>query len=376
MRLTRLAVRDWRNLHHAALGSDARFVVLHGDNAQGKTNLIEAVWMLATLRSFREAKPGRLVREGAHRARIDGTAVGHTGTRGMRWSLQQGTRKLRLDGAAPSSLSSWFEAVRAVLFCPEHVSIIRGGPDQRRTFLDRAAFTAQPAYLDVARDYRRAVRQKAALLKSPGTTSAQIAPWSDRIVDLGARVVMARYRVMTQLRDPLRDLYTAIAGTGRGAAEVELSLRSLGGEEDGLQAVRERLRSAVESHQQDEQRRGRVLVGPHRDDLVIRLEGRSARAFASQGQARSLVLALKLAELAAAHARGQAPMLLLDDLTSELDRGRMGRLVDILAGLDNQVWLSTTDPSWLGPLPSGEALRWRVEAGQVFGEGSTNIAGR
>lgn len=368
MRVTRLAVRDWRNLHRAELWSDARFVVLHGDNAQGKTNLLEAVWMLATLRSFREVRPRRLVRQGAKVAHIEATAVGHTGTRQLRWRLVDGNRKLELDGAVPGSLSAWFEAVRAVLFCPEQVSIVRGGPDERRIFLDRAAFTARPPYLDIARDYRRVLRQKAALLRPGGAQPAELQVWNRRLVDLGARVAMARHQVLEELRGPFQDMHTAIAGPVADAGKVELSIRSLGGEDEGVEAVRERLADALGRHRDEELRRGRVLVGPHRDDLVIELEGRPARAFASQGQARSLVLALKLAELAAARSRGQAPMLLVDDLTSELDRGRMQRLIEVLAELDNQVWLTTTDPGWLGPLPAGEAVRWRLKEGQVFGE--------
>jgi DNA replication and repair protein RecF len=367
MRLTRLAVRDWRNLHAAELWTDARFVVLHGDNAQGKTNLLEAVWMLATLRSFREARPRRLIREGSRLARIEATSTGPAGTRRLQLRLGDAGRRLQVDGVVPPSLTPWFEAVRAVLFCPEHSSLVRGGPDERRDFLDRAVFTARPAYLEVARDYRRLVQQKAALLREGRASAAELAAWNQRLVDLGGRVAMARHQVLQELSGPVQAMHAAIAGPGADAGQVELSIRSLGGEEQGVDEVRARLQAALDRFGGEERRRGRVLVGPHRDDLVLRLEGRLARDFASQGQARSLVLALKLAELAAARARGQAPLLLIDDLTSELDRGRMRRLVEVLAALDNQVWVTTTDAGWLGPLPEGEAVHWRVRAGQVFG---------
>lgn len=370
-----MAVRDWRNLRAAELWSDGRFVVLHGDNAQGKTNLLEAVWMLATLRSFREARPRRLIREGSKVATVEATSVGPIGTRRLQLRLGEGTRRLSIDGATPSSLTTWFEAVRAVLFCPEHVAIVRGGPEERRAFLDRAAFTARPGYLEVARDYRRAVQQKAALLRGGRASAAELAAWNQRLVDLGGRVAMARHQVLLELRGPFQQMYAAIAGPGvEGAggpgddgARVELAVRSLGGEEEGIEAVRQRLDAALARHGAEERRRGRVLVGPHRDELLIRIQGRLARDYASQGQARSLVLALKLAELAAARTRGQAPLLLIDDLTSELDRGRMRRLVEILGELDNQVWVTTTDPAWLGPLPAGEAVYWRVSEGQLFG---------
>ena len=367
MRLTRLAVRDWRNLHTAELWTDARFVVLHGDNAQGKTNLLEAVWMLSALRSFREARPRRLIREGTRLARIEATSSGPAGTRRLQLRLNDAGRRLQVDGVAPSSLTTWFEAVRAVLFCPEHASLVRGGPEERRDFLDRAVFTAHPGYLEVARDYRRLVLQKAALLREGRASAAELAAWNHRLVDLGGRVAMARHQVLQELAGPVQSMHAAIAGPGSDAGQVELTIRSLGGEEQGVDEVRARLQAALERFGGEERRRGRVLVGPHRDDLVIRLEGRPARDYASQGQARSLVLSLKLAELAAARTRGQAPLLLIDDLTSELDRGRMRRLVELLAELDNQVWVTTTDASWLGPLPQGQAVHWRVRDGQVFG---------
>lgn len=367
MRLSSLAVRDWRNLHEAELATDARFVVLHGDNGQGKTNLLEAVWVLATLRSFRDPRPRRWVRHGQQFARIRGTAVSGLGTRRMEWRLKAGRRELEVDGTAPGSLGAWFDLVRAVLFIPEHQAIVRGEPAERRSFIDRAAFTARPEYLELARDYRRVVGQKAALLRSGQATAATLEPWSRRLVHLGARVMMARWRVVQELQEPFQQMHEAIAGHEAGSARVRLAMKSLGGEEQGLDEAQQRLAGAVRQAREEELRRGRVLVGPHRDDLGISLDERSARLYASQGQARSLVLALKLAELTAARARGQAPMLLVDDLTSELDQRRMQRFIEVLADLPNQVWVTTTDPAWLGPLPAGEAVSWRVHRGQVFG---------
>lgn len=370
MRLTALAVRDWRNLHDAELSSDARFVVLHGENGQGKTNLLEAVWVLSTLRSFRDPRPRRWVRHGQQFARIRGTVVGGLGTRRLEWRLKGGRRELAVDNTPPTSLRAWFDLVRAVLFVPEHQAIVRGEPTERRIFVDRAAFTARPDYLEVARDYRRVIGQKAALLRSGGANRATLEPWNRRLVQLGAAVAMARYRVVGELQEPFQAMHERIAGHEAGSGRVELEMRSLGGEADGIDEVRSRLEQELDQARVEELRRGRVLVGPHRDDLDIRLDGRSARLYASQGQARSLVLSLKLAELAAAKARGQAPMLLVDDLTSELDRKRMQRFIEVLATLPNQVWLTTTDPAWLGPLPGGESVRWRVRGGQVYGERS------
>jgi DNA replication and repair protein RecF len=172
--------------------------------------------------------------------------------------------------------------------------------------------------------------------------------WNERLSELGARVVLRRAEILDELRSPFSEMHGRIAQD----SEVGIRMRSIGGESRDHEEIRSRIIEQLASSRSEELRRQMVLVGPQRDDLIMELDGRSARNFASQGQARSLVLAFKLAELQAAQARGDHPVFLLDDLTSELDRGRMNRLIGILGDLEGQVWLSTTDPNWLGPLPA------------------------
>lgn len=362
MRLVSLELRDWRNIEGLRLDTDARFVVLHGDNAQGKTNLLEAAWMLGTLRSFREHRPARLIRHGAEEASIKGAVDGISGRRHLEWVRGARTRKLALDDHTPQTLGDWFSVLRAILFCPEDAGLIRGEPANRRRFVDRAAFTARPAHLDVVRDYQRTLSQKSALLRSGGGRG-QLGVWNDQLAVLGARLACNRQRVLDELTTPIQEVHARIAGAG--AAHIEMQMRGLGHQARDENTLCERIRSAMHDATSDELRRGMVLVGPHRDDLHIRLGGRDARNYASQGQARSLVLSFKLAELVAARARGEAPLFLLDDLTSELDQGRMRRLVAVLSALDSQVWLTTTDPAWLGPLPVDSTRQMRIVDGKV-----------
>jgi DNA replication and repair protein RecF len=367
VRLVTLEAVDWRNLRQARLEAFTRFVVLHGDNAQGKTNLLEAVGMLATLRSFREARTARLIRQGSGVGRQPGEAVlraevrGMGGTRQLEWRRKGEKRSLSLDQAPVRRLRDWFAVLRAVIFSPDHARIIRGEPAERRSFLDRAAFTADPSHLELVRDYQRVLSQKGALLRGGRVDPIELATWNQRLVELGARLTLRRLRVVEELRAHVVELHRAIGG---GRAPVELVLRGVGVEDpDRLPLHLER---ALASAGGEERRRGLALVGPHKDDLDIRVEGRLARSFASQGQVRSLVLALKLAEIRAAADRGdEPPLFLLDDLTSELDRGRMARLVELLGSFDNQVWITTTEPGWLGPLPTGETTRWQVVEGSV-----------
>lgn len=366
MRLVELRLQDWRNVTQARIDTDARFVVLAGENAQGKTNILESAWVLATLRSFREGRVARLVRHGADSASVTGTVIGRSGRRRMEWRRDAaGRRSLALDEQGCHDLSAWFQVLRAVLFCPEHIAVVRGEPSERRRFVDRAAFTAAPAHLETVQAYRRALKQKAAALKLPRVDPALVATFDAQLIEHGARMARRRVEVLAELEGPFGEMHGVIAGGG----EVRLAMRGVGGAAHaGEDTARGAIAQELERVRPDELRRRRVLAGPHRDDLDIRLNGRSARAFASQGQARSIVLSLKLAELEAARRRGDAPLFLLDDLTSELDRGRMNRLVDLLADLPNQVWITTTDPAHLGPLPSGGTRVVRVRAGAVEGD--------
>lgn len=366
MRVTSLAVEGWRNLSRASLTSDARFVVLHGENAQGKTNLLEAVFMMASLRSFRESRPRRLIQHGSKSAGIELEVVGLSGKRKMRWSYGPSGRKLFLDDGPVSRLQEWFGPIRAILFCPEHAAIVRGGPDERRRFIDRARFTAAPAYLDLVRSYQRVVRQKAMLLRGPAR-DVELDVWDQRLVDLGMRLAQQRQQMVDELREPFKQMIKEIAGN----ETVDLQLRGVGipGSSRGS------LAEIVARSRAEERRQKRVLVGPHRDDLAILLNGRLARNYASQGQARSIVLALKLAELLAARHRNDAPLFLLDDLTSELDARRMRRLVGVLSQMQSQVWITTTDPAHLGPLPPSECLLRRVVGGTVGSEAGTRQRG-
>ncbi|MEL6342274.1 MAG: DNA replication/repair protein RecF [Myxococcota bacterium] len=358
MRLTRLSVSHWRNLPAATVVADARFIILHGDNAQGKTNLLEAVYVLAALRSFREHRPQRLIQHGHKETRIDGLVHGTSGSRRLQWRYGPNGRKILLDGSPPSALRDWFAPIRAILFCPEHTSIVRGGPTERRRFIDRARFTAQPAYLDLVREYQRAIKQKGALLRAPRRASdAELDVWDEQIADLGVRMAQQRLMIIDELRGPFQEMVAEISGKDK----VDLVMHGVGIPGVTPGSLRDRLQQA----RRDERRRKMILIGPHRDDVGIRLNGRPARQYASQGQARSIVLALKLAELVAAKRRNEAPLFLLDDLTSELDQRRRRKLVEILGGMESQVWITTTDPRYLGPLPDARTQPWRVAEGAV-----------
>lgn len=365
MRVVRLLAEHVRNLEPLDLATDARFVVVHGPNAQGKTNLLEAVWTLATLRPLRGTRARDLVRFGQAEARIGGTVAAPHGLRKLGVELAQPRRRALLDGEPVRDLGEYFAWVRAIAFQPADAGIVTEGPAERRAWLDRAAFTAWPTHLDRVRLVQRLLDQKGAVLRQERPEIAVLDVLDDQLARAGAALVEARARVLEELAPHVTDQHRAIAGA---TSKLQLRHRT-DAEGDDVDARTTALRTAMGASRRDELAQRRCLVGPQRDEVRFVLDGHAARTFGSRGQVRSLVLAMKLAELVAARGRGDRPLFLLDDLSSELDRGRTERLVTQLVQLEAQVWVSTTDPDHLAGLPTGEVLRIRMHEGSARVEG-------
>ena len=365
MRLTELSVTNWRNLHDTVVECDAPLVVVHGDNGQGKTNLLEAVHVLSTLKSFRESRTRRWLKHGEAASGLRGRVHSPLGVRQMSWKWRDGVRRLEMDGASLTDLSSWFETIRGIVFCPEDGAIVRGEPERRRRFMDRAAFTAHPGHLSSVMEYRKVLGHKRALLQHHHIDMSQLDAFDVALAHYGAVVIERRISVISNLRPIFSTMHREIAGE----EEVNITVRVSGidsAESMDVSEIESLLFEAITGKRTQEIERKQVLIGPHRDDLHIKMDGHLARNFASQGQARSIVLGLKLAEFNAAKNRGDVPLFLLDDLTSELDMGRRGRLVELLRTLDGQVWVTTTDPKYLGNLDDIDHLNLYVRDGQII----------
>ena len=363
MKLLSLRLQDWRNVVSAELDCDGRFIVLHGPNAQGKTNLLEAVYALATLKSFRTRKNRELIRFGEDVARLRGQIDDGHITRELSLEVQPTSKRGFIDGKPPSQLREYFEGIRAVLFAPEDTALVRGAPELRRAFVDRAAFTASATFLEIAQVHKRLLDQRAALLRRFPVDPEQLAVFDEQLAVAGARLVLRRRRLLDELEAPFTELHARISGHG----EATMSYRSCLPVSEDLGVLSGVYMDALVRTRQSSIDRGINLVGPQRDDLVLELDGQPARAFASQGQTRRIVLALKLSELLAARARGARPLFLLDDLSSELDRLRRGRLVELLEELDLQCFVTTTDPDVVRAGTSADVRAYEVEEGRVTG---------
>jgi DNA replication and repair protein RecF len=367
VRLVSLAVQDFRNLAQAELRPSPRATVLLGENGQGKTNLLEAVYFLATLKPLRTARLGELVRFGREKGGVAGDFEGPGGVRRIAVEVAPGGRTASLDGkplGAGDRLDAYFEGLAAVCFAPDDLLLVKGGPEGRRRFLDRAAFNRWPAVLGEARDYVRALRARNAALR--GGHPEVEASFREPLVRAGARLLVRRRDLVSELAPRVEAAFAEISGPAAPAARLDYrpaaGLRLDGGEANLAAALGEALAARVERDRE----RGYTSAGPHMDDLVLALDGRAARGFGSQGQQRALVLALKIAEIENLRAvLGRPPLLLLDDVSSELDPAKNRYLLAYLAGLPAQAILTTTDRRLIEPAAGPDTAFYKVERGVV-----------
>jgi DNA replication and repair protein RecF len=360
VRLIDLAVTDFRNIGRININTASKFVVFYGDNGQGKTNIIESICALSTLKSFRTHKRSELIKWGSNLAKISGHIDDEGHKRLFEYELTGDNRKSKVDGKSPETLSDYFQSIRAIVFAPSHVNIVRGGPDVRRDFIDRAVFTSRPTYLETYRVFRKLLAQKGALLKSGWADPVQLDVIDEQLALAGAKVSVKRREFIQYLSVPFNEMHIKIANSD-GA-----SIRYRGCLGDGdLDEQTNRYMELLQSKRQEAIERGWDTVGPQRDDLVIELNQHRARPFASQGQARSLVLALKLSELFVVRDMGARPMFLLDDLSSELDENRRNSLIDTLNSLDVQCFISTTSPDLFNSKDASDRSLFHVKNGEV-----------
>jgi DNA replication and repair protein RecF len=364
MRLLSLAIRDFRNLEDVELVPSARATILTGENGQGKTNLLEAIFFLTTLKPLRAARLQELVRFGAGRAVVAGDFAGAGGPRRVAVQIEAGARTASLDGKVQEKLDGYFEGLAAVCFSPDDLLLVKGGPEARRRFIDRAAFNRWPAVLAEARDYVRALRARNAALR--GAPEEVEASFRLPLVRAAARLLVRRRALLRELAPRLEDAFAEISGPGAPQARIVYRAAASMDVDGSEEALAERLADTLAARLPRDREKGYTSAGPHMDDLALTLDTKGARAFASQGQQRALVLALKIAEIENLRAAlGRPPLLLLDDVSSELDPPKNRYLLGYLARLPAQAFLTCTDRRLLEPAAGPEATFYKVERGVV-----------
>jgi DNA replication and repair protein RecF len=340
-----LTLTDFRSWRSVDLDLDPGRTVFVGPNGFGKTNLLEALWYSATLGSHRVASDAALVRAGAERAVVSTIVVNDGRELAVDLEITAGrANKARLNRTPVRAAREVLGVLRAVLFAPEDLALVRGDPSERRRYLDELATTRRPRIGGMRADYDKVLRQRAALLKTAAAARHRgdrsvldtLDVWDGHLAAHGAQLIAARVELVNLLAPEVEKAYQLLAPASRPASihyrsGVDVVEREAAAGNGSAELFEAALLDALARRRDAELERGVCLVGPHRDDLELRLGDHVAKGFASHGESWSLALALRLAAYELLRADGGDPVLLLDDVFAELDTARRQALADVAA---------------------------------------------
>jgi DNA replication and repair protein RecF len=358
-RVETLALRQFRNIERADLAGLVRFNVFSGNNGQGKTSVLEAIYLVCTTKSFRTAKVSEMVRHGAAASSARTAVVDGVERREQSVGLEGSRRAVMLAGKRPASFADYAVRSPVVVFHPGEMVLSSGPASKRRTLLDRVALFVDKTSMDHLARYTEASRSRQRALEMRGEEARELDAFERIMAEHGARVTRARRQAYEKLEPELVRSFARITGDARSLTAEYVP----GGSEDEA-ALEEAFRKGRER----DRHRGSAGSGPHRDDLVILLGSFDVRTDASQGEHRAVTMALKMAELQCiAEARGLQPILLLDDVSSELDLSRTALLFELLREREGQIFLTTTRPALIDTsgLGAGERRDFRLAAGVI-----------
>ncbi|BAS25865.1 DNA replication/repair protein RecF [Limnochorda pilosa] len=373
MQIHALELTSFRNYGHLSLPLAGKLHLFLGGNGQGKTNLLEAVYLVATGRSMRAGRDEEMIAWGSPEARVRLDAESLRGRYDLRVDLSRRGKRVYVNGSWVRRLGDLLEYFSAVLFVPDDLGLVKGGPEARRRFLDAQLVQALPAYREAFTSFHRVLKQRNRLLEqiaSGARSPAGLDEWDDSFVEHAAAVIQRRAEAVSTLSPLAAEAHGKVAGRKALTLRYRPYYMDEGAPDEvgSPEEIRAQVEASLERVRPMEMRRGSSLVGPQRDDLEIALDGRPARLYASQGEQRTVVLACKVAELElVAGYLGEYPVLLLDDVLSELDPARQAAFVDVAIGR-TQTLVTSTEASGLPVDLRRSGRSYRVREGQVSPE--------
>lgn len=369
-----LAAEGFKNLEEVLINPHPKLNLITGMNAQGKTNLIEAIWLMTGCRSFRGSKDRDYI--GIKKSCMSIGLSFHDGRRKqiISYAMSRDSikdKRISLNGVQIKGTSGLFESFKCVVFTPDDIDLIRGGPDKRRSFADLCACQLKHKNLDTVRRYEILLNQRNALLKSiaAGKANAELlSVWDQQVAAIGTAVSQRRCQYIRLLEETCSELYSRITG-GREKLSVGYSSNIFGAdveeEEKGEFAVGRYFKKLRDS-EDDDIRLGYTVWGAHRDDIVIKINNMNIKEYGSQGQKKTAALVLKLGQAEIFYKnRSEAPVILLDDVMGELDENRQKLVFEVIDGM--QVFITACNENAVKGLCDGK--HFRVENGRVSGNG-------
>lgn len=364
MYLESIEVSNFRNLHGKIVFGPG-LNIFYGNNGQGKTNWLEAIHLLSRTKSFRTQRLQEAIKFNELSARVDGRVCsGDNLQRDLQISLRENTKTISVNGKR-EALARYLGQLQVFAFTADQLEVVRGVPEARRHFIDRGVASLRPSYVQTVSDYHKVIKQKNRILQDASEREIrldealdQVTPWNDQLARLGSAIHTARIDYTARINEALE--HTLFE---RAALQIHYSssLEGKGDLDDYEALLLERLRLRLPA----EVAAGRSLIGPHKDDLTIRLEGREMRVYGSSGQQRSALLLLDLAAISVYNSWHQNyPVFLVDDVDAELDEKRIRRLLEYLEGR-TQTFITTSKRSHLEGFLSKANVQEVVEGGAI-----------
>ncbi|MDR1253501.1 MAG: DNA replication/repair protein RecF [Oscillospiraceae bacterium] len=360
MNITSIKFKNYRNLKEQEINSNSGVNIIYGNNAQGKTNIIEAIWISTGGRSFRGTKDQDLINFNEKNAETELKFHARGREQRIKTQIADGQRKVFLNSILKTPASNIVGEFTSVIFSPSHLSLIKEGPHARRNFLDAAICQIKPIYAKIILQYRHILNQRNSLLKSIQNDKSLISTldaWDNKFIDRSLVIRTERTKYLSLLQKEVLNIYRGLTS---GTEQLELFYKGVAKDIDSL---KEDLVKELNRNRTEDIARGFTGKGPHRDDLEIRMNNKSVRSFGSQGQQRSVVLAMKIAEAEILEkSTGEKPVILLDDVMSELDTSRRNYILNFVK--NGQVFITCCEP--LSSIQLANSSVFEVRQGKIL----------
>ena len=357
MKITSLKINNFRNIDNIEIIPTEEINIIHGENAQGKTNIIEALWLFTGAKSFRGAKDKELIKFQEEKSKLFLSFYAEERNQEAEIEIEN-KRKASLNGIKLSSASKLSEGIKAIVFSPEHLSLIKDGPEERRKFLNIAISQLYPHYGDILRKYYRTLKQRNAILKDVKYNSSVLDflyEYDFALATFAESIIKMRKKYIERIKEYIPEIYSGLT-ENKESLKIEYKISQ-------DVCLRDEIIEKLKEKREEDIILGTTSVGPHKDDLIFYINNIEARSFGSQGQQRSIVLALKMAEAELLkEITGEQPVALLDDVMSELDPKRQDYLLNHIKNW--QVFITCCDSSTIERLENGKTFL--VEKGKII----------
>lgn len=370
MYLKHFIAQNYRNLEQLDVDFDPNVNIFIGQNAQGKTNLLEAIYFLALTRSHRTSSDKELIAFSKDFANISGHVYKSQVDVSLRVLLSKKGKKVWINRVEQAKLSKYVGQLNAILFSPEDLDLIKGAPSLRRRFMDQEFGQINAEYLYFAGKYKQVLQQKNNYLKQLASGAAHdtlfLDVLSDQLAGVAAEVIVRRFKFLKFLDHYAQNAYTSISSSNEKLKiNYRPSVRDIT-EDDDVEIVYQKLLASFQKNKQMELLKKTTLSGPHRDDIEFELDGKDAHLYGSQGQQRTIALSVKLAEIQLVHhLTSEYPLLLLDDVMSELDHSRQSALLNYIHG-KTQTFITTTDLEGISWEIIKKPKVYRIKSGKIY----------